>query len=116
MDMSRAWDPDRMDALLLLVPHKGAHNYRGKGDFHLDPQGRIARRRSGRIAPFIYSGIQLLSKRLLRDAPEGPFSTNVLWNRAIEEGRLFGIAFTGQWFEVGTPEAIRPTEAALARF
>ncbi|MHA6317560.1 nucleotidyltransferase family protein [Altererythrobacter sp. CAU 1778] len=112
-DLSHAWDADQMDALLLVVPHTGAHNFRGKGDFHLDAAGRVTRRRSGRIAPFIYSGIQLVSHRLLRDAPEGPFSTNVLWSRAIEEGRLFGIGFTGQWFEVGTPDAIRPTEAAL---
>ena len=75
--------------------------------------GRVTRRRSGRIAPFIFTGIQLVSHRLLRDAPQGPFSTNVLWDRAIEQGRLFGIAFTGQWFEVGTPEAIPATEAAL---
>ena len=114
-ELSDQWDDDRMDALLLMVPHKGAFNYRGKGDFHLDSHGRVSRRRSGRIAPYIYSGIQLLSKRLLRDAPEGPFSTNVLWTRAMEEGRLFGHAFTGSWFEVGTPDMIRPTEAALAR-
>jgi MurNAc alpha-1-phosphate uridylyltransferase len=50
---------------------------------------------------------------LLRDAPEGPFSTNILWNRAIEEGRLYGLSFSGLWFEVGTPQAIRPTEEAL---
>ena len=75
--------------------------------------GKVSRRRSGRIAPFIYTGIQLVSHRLMRGAPEGPFSTNVLWNRAIEEGRLYGVAFTGQWFEVGTPQAIAPTEAAL---
>jgi len=112
-DLSDAWDPERMDALLALVPHLGAHNFRGKGDFGMDPAGRVSRRRSGRIAPFIYTGIQLVSRRLLRDAPEGPFSTNVLWDRAIEEGRLYGIAFTGQWFEVGTPEAIPATEAAL---
>ena len=62
----------------------------------------------------MFTGIQLLSKRLLRDAPDGPFSTNILWDRAIEEGRLFGAAFTGQWFEVGNPGAIAPTEAALA--
>ena len=115
-DLSEAWDPDRMDALLLLVPHTGAHNYRGKGDFHIDSVGRVSRRRSGRIAPFIYSGIQLVSHRLLRDPPDEPkFSTNILWSRAIEEGRLFGIAFTGAWFEVGTPEAIKPTEEALQR-
>jgi MurNAc alpha-1-phosphate uridylyltransferase len=114
-ELSLAWDPERMDALLLLVPHAGAHNYVGKGDFHCDPRGRISRRRSGRIAPFIFTGIQIVSHRLLRDSPEGPFSTNVLWSRAIGEGRLFGTTFTGQWFEVGDPAAIAPTEAALKR-
>ena len=85
--------PQRMDALLLLVPHARRAQ--------LSPARAIStsirsagsrRRRSGRIAPFIYTGIQLVSHRLLRDAPEGPFSTNVLWQRAIEEGRLYGIA------------------------
>ena len=113
-DLSAAWDADKMDALLLLVPHKGAANFRGKGDFHMGPDGRLRRRRSGRIAPFIFTGIQLVSKRLLRDAPEGPFSTNLLWDRAIEEGRLYGLTFAGRWFEVGTPQAIRPTELMLA--
>ncbi|MCB2067768.1 MAG: nucleotidyltransferase family protein [Erythrobacter sp.] len=112
-DLSAAWNPDAMDALLLLVPHKNAHNFRGKGDFKMDARGKLTRRQSGRIAPYIFSGIQLVSKRLLRDAPAGPFSTNVLWSRAIEEGRLYGLAFSGQWFEVGTPQAIKPTEAAL---
>lgn len=114
-ELSESWDAEEMDALLLLVPHSGAFNYRGKGDFGMDPRGRIARRRSGRIAPFIYSGIQLVSHRLMRDAPEGPFSTNILWTRAIEEGRLFGHQFSGEWFEVGEPSAIGPTEAALQR-
>ena len=112
-DLSAVWDAERMDALLLLVPHKGAHNFRGKGDFHMDSAGRLQRRRSGRIAPFIFTGIQLVAKRLMRDAPDGKFSTNILWSRAIEEGRLFGTPFTGQWYEVGTPDAIKPTEAAL---
>lgn len=112
-DLSAMWDPARMDALLLLVPHKSAFNFRGLGDFNMDGAGRVTRRTEARLAPFIFSGIQLASKRLLRDAPTGPFSTNVLWSRAIEEGRLFGIPFTGKWFEVGSPEAIRPTEEAL---
>ena len=86
-----------------------------RSDFNMDPLGRLSRRRSGRIAPFIFTGIQLVSHRLLRDAPEGAFSTNILWERAIEEGRLFGTGFTGQWFEVGTPQSIRPTEEALQR-
>ncbi len=95
-ELSESWNPDEMDALLLLVPHTGAFNYRGKGDFQMDPLGRISRRRSGRIAPFIYSGIQLVSHRLLRDAPQGAFSTNLLWSRAIEEQRLYGLCFAGR--------------------
>lgn len=112
-DLSGAWDAEAMDALLLVIPHKSARNFAGRGDFQMDARGRLTRRRSGRIAPFIFTGIQLVSKRLLRDAPEGPFSTNLLWNRAIVEGRLYGLAFTGEWFDVGTPAAIRPTEEAL---
>lgn len=112
-DLSQRWDPDAMDALLLVVPHSRAANFDGPGDFHMDALGHLSRRRPGRIAPFIYTGIQLVSHRLLRDAPEGAFSTNVLWNRAIEKGRLFGASFTGEWFEVGTPQSIGPTEHAL---
>ena len=114
-DLSARWDAQEMDALLLLVPHVRACNFTGPGDFYMDPAGRLSRRRASRIAPFIYTGIQLVSHRLLRDAPDGAFSTNLLWNRAIEEDRLYGVAFTGQWFEVGTPQAIRPTEDALRR-
>lgn len=113
-ELSAHWKPAEMDALLLVVPHSRAMNFRGPGDFHMDPVGRLTRRRPGRIAPFIYTGIQLVSHRLLRDAQEGPFGTMTLWERAIEEGRLFGANFTGQWFEVGTPQAIKPTEEALA--
>ncbi|SHN49806.1 nucleotidyltransferase family protein [Erythrobacter sanguineus] len=112
-ELSRRWNPEQMDALLLLVPHARAANFNGPGDFHMDPLGKLTRRRDGRIAPFIYTGIQLVSQQLLRDAPEGPFSTNILWNRAIAEGRLYGLSFGGLWFEVGTPQAIRPTEEAL---
>jgi len=114
VELSDRWDPAIMDALLLVVPHPRAHHHLGLGDFHLDAAGRISRRRPGRVAPYIYIGIQIVSHRLLRDAPEGPFSTNVLWQRAIEEGRLYGLVHTGEWFEVGTPEAVAPTEMRLA--
>jgi len=114
-ELSVRWDPAEMDALLLVVPHARAHNFSGPGDFHMDASGKLKRRSSGRIAPFIYTGIQLVSHRLLRDAPEGNFSTNILWTRAIEEGRLYGVSFGGLWFEVGTPQSIAPTEDALKR-
>ena len=113
-DLSQHWDAERMDALLLVVPHARARNFAGAGDFTMDPIGRLKRRGSGRVAPYIYTGIQLVSHRLLADTPEGPFSTNVLWNRAIDKGRLFGTVFTGQWLEVGQPSHVAATEGYLA--
>lgn len=112
-DLSARWNPDEMDALLLVVSHARAVNFRGAGDFHMDAVGRLSRRKPGRIAPFIYTGIQIVSHRLLGDAPDGPFGTMTLWERAMQKGRLFGTSFTGLWFEVGTPQAIKPTEEAL---
>ena len=107
------WDDERMDALLLLVPLARAQNHRGMGDFHMRRDGRLRRRQRSHVAPFVFTGIQMISKRLLREAPEGPFSTNFLWNRAIEEGRCFGAVHQGLWFDVGTPKSISLTESAL---
>ncbi len=113
-DLSDAWDSATMDALLLVVPRARAFEHRGKGDFHLEPDGRLRRRGADEdSAPYIFIGAQIVSHRLLRDAPEGPFSTMVLWERAIAEGRLFGAVHRGEWFDVGTPEAIPPAEARL---
>ncbi|GMM93885.1 nucleotidyltransferase family protein [Qipengyuania sp. MTN3-11] len=114
-DLSAHWDAERMDALLLLVPHDQTLNFDGTGDFYMDGRGRLRRKIAGRIAPFIYTGIQLVSHRLLRDAPAGKFSTNLLWDRAIGEGRLYGLAFSGDWIEVGRPEHIARAEEAIGR-
>ena len=114
-ELTNVWDPGRMDAMLLLVRHTGARNYQGVGDFYLDPWGRVTRRKPGRVAPYVYTGIQLVSHRLLDDAPKGAFSTNLLWDRAIAAGRLYGCVHTGEWFEVGEPGHIAPTVALLER-
>ena len=111
--LASQWDDSRMDALLLLVPLARALNHRGMGDFHMERTGRLRRRERSHVAPFVFTGIQMVSKRLLRDSPDGPFSTNLLWDRAIEEGRCFGAVHQGLWFDVGTPECIQLTETAL---
>jgi MurNAc alpha-1-phosphate uridylyltransferase len=111
--LASQWDDAKMDALLLLVPQARALNHKGMGDFHMDRAGRIRRREKSHVAPFVFTGIQIVSKRLLREAPEGPFSTNILWNRAIEEDRCFGAVHQGLWFDVGTPQSIQLTETAL---
>ena len=113
--LASQWDASRMDALLLLVPHARAGNHGGLGDFHMDPAGRLRRRGKARIAPFVFTGIQIMAKCLLEGAPEGPFSTNILWDRAIAKDRLYGAVHQGLWFDVGSPPAIRATEDALAQ-
>ena len=112
--LASLWRDEDMDALLLLVPLANAGNHSGQGDFHVKTDGRLARREKGKVAPFVFTGIQLVSKRLLRDAPEGPFSTNILWDRAIADGRCFGAVHQGLWFDVGNPAAIKATERAIA--
>lgn len=109
------WDEARMDALLLLVPLARAHCHNGRGDFHLSPAGLLSRRRARGIAPFVYTGIQIVSRRLFRvELPRGPFSTNLLWDRAIEAGRCFGAVHQGLWFDIGRPENIRKAEEILS--
>ena len=103
-----------MDALLLLVPLARAHCHTGQGDFHMNAAGLIRRKKPGSVAPFVYTGIQMLSKRLFEgDMPDGPFSTNILWDRAIAAGRCFGSCHQGLWFDVGAPANIRKTEEIL---
>ncbi|MCH4892731.1 NTP transferase domain-containing protein [Sphingomonas sp. SFZ2018-12] len=113
--LAQHWDDARMDALLLMVPLARANSHGGRGDFHLDSFGRITGRRApGRVAPFVFTGVQILSPRVIADWPEGPFSTNLFWQRAIEAGRAWGLPHQGLWFDVGTPRAIVETEALLA--
>lgn len=111
--MRRLWDPEQMDALLLVVPLARAHCHSGSGDFHMDPNGRLQRRKPGHVAPFVFTGVQIMSPRLLVDPPSDVFSTNIFWNRAIEAGRLYGVSHQGLWFDVGTPGAIPVVESML---
>ena len=112
--MRQRWDETRMDALLLMVPHARAHCHNGRGDFHLDGNGLVSRRKASRVAPFVWTGIQILHPRLLIDPPADKFSTNVFWDRAIEAGRCYGMVHQGLWFDVGTLPAIKLTEAIIA--
>lgn len=109
-----AWDGASMDVLMLLIPLEAAYNSQGIGDFNMDADGRLSRRQGNAPATYVWTGIQMLSKRLIVDPPEDVFSTNVFWDRAIAEGRCMGIVHEGLWFDVGYPAAIAATETKLA--
>ena len=105
-----AWDPEVMDILLLVAPTATSLGYEGAGDFVMDPEGRLERRGERDVAPFIYAGVAILKPDLFAETPEGAFSLNRLFDRAIARGRLHGLRLDGQWLHVGTPEAIQAAE------
>lgn len=112
--LAEAWVDARMDGVLLLQPTVTAVGYDGRGDFVLGPDGRIRRRRELEVAPFLFSGVQILHPRLFENSPDGFFSLNLLYDRAIEAGRLYGIRHDGAWYHVGTPRHLAEVEARLA--
>jgi MurNAc alpha-1-phosphate uridylyltransferase len=112
--LAEAFDPERMDALLLLAPAAGSIGYAGRGDFTMASDGRLTARPERDVAPFVYAGAAILSPRLFDGAPQGAFSLTKLFGRAIEGGRLHGLRLEGLWMHVGTPEAIGEAEQAIA--
>ncbi len=108
--LANAWDGEHMDALLLLHFTADAFGYDGDGDFLVDALGALTRRPEREVSPYLFTGIQILHPRLFEGAPEGPFSLNVLYDRAMEAGRLHGIVHDGEWFHIGTPEGLAEAE------
>jgi MurNAc alpha-1-phosphate uridylyltransferase len=109
--MSHHWNPRLMDCLLLLAPLSTSIGYSGRGDFDMGPEGRISRRGDRQVVPFAFAGVSICSAAIFKDVPEGPFSLNLLWDRALAKQRLYGVRLDGRWMHVGTPEALREAEA-----
>ena len=108
-----AFDPARMDALLLLASSAGSIGYAGRGDFAMGADGRLRKRAEREVAPFVYAGAAILAPALFNAAPPGAFSLTALFDRAAEAGRLHGLRLEGVWMHVGTPDAIAQAEAAI---
>lgn len=111
--MIDAWDEGSMDALLLIAETVKSVGYHGRGDFDMAKDGALTRRTERSVTPFAYAGAAILHPRLFEGAPEGPFSMNSLFDKAIENGRLFGVQMEGLWLHIGTPDAIRAAEYAV---
>jgi len=113
--MIQMWDGEAMDGLLLMASMVTAMGYEGRGDFVLDAEGHVMRPGENALTPFAYPGVQIVHPRLFENAPEGEFSTNILWDRAIAAKRLYGTRLDGVWIHVGTPQARDEAEAYLAK-
>lgn len=112
--LAEAFDPARMDAVLLLAATAASRGYDGRGDFSVDTEGRLTRRGEGQVTPFVYAGAIVTNADWFGNTPDGPFSLNLLFDRAIGRGRLYGIRLDGLWMHVGAPDAIAEAEACYA--
>jgi len=112
-DLAGRWDPAQMDALLLLADAQDSLGYGGAGDFVLGKDGRLTRRAQDETAPYVFAGVSIAHPRLFAGSPQGAFSLNPLWDRAIAAGRLFGATLKGEWMHIGTPEALEAAEQHL---
>jgi MurNAc alpha-1-phosphate uridylyltransferase len=111
--LAAAFDPTRMDALLLLATSISSIGYTGRGDFAMGPDGRLMRRGEREVVPFIYSGAAILTPAFFEGVAPGPSSMSPLFDRAIENERLYGLRLEGLWMHVGTPDAVKAAEEAI---
>jgi MurNAc alpha-1-phosphate uridylyltransferase len=112
--LAAAFDAERMNAILLMQRTVAAVGYEGSGDFFLDPLGTPRRRGEREIAPYIFTGVQLLHRRAFDYIDETVFSLNRIYTRAEQDGRLGAIVHDGEWYHVGTPDGLEATRARLA--
>ncbi|GAB5468583.1 MAG: nucleotidyltransferase family protein [Rhodospirillales bacterium] len=111
--LAAQWNPEKMDALLLMQPTVSAQGYDGPGDFRMEAEGRLSLRPERELAPFVFSGLQILSPRLFAGCEVEPFALMRLYRTAAHTGRLYGVRHEGTWFHVGTPEDLAKTEESL---
>ena len=111
--LAEAFDPARMDILLLMAPTTTSIGYTGRGDYGMLPDGALRKRREHQVVPFVYAGAAIMSPSLFADAPAGEFSLTRMFDRANEQERLFGLRLDGVWMHVGTPDAVEAAEEAV---
>ncbi len=107
------WEPETMDALLLTMLTPRVIGYCGRGDWRLQPDGQVSRRREWEIAAYVYASVQIIKPALFRDGPTGAFSTNLIWDHLIEAERLFAVVHDGAWFHVNAPDELAEIDPLL---
>ncbi len=111
--LARAWDPERMDTILLLAEREMSIGFEGAGDFFHEPDGSLRFRGEAPSAPYAYMGVHITRPQIVDDGPNGPFSLSQTWRRMATQGRLHGRVLNGFWMHVGDPVSRDEAEAKL---
>lgn len=113
--LAAAWDPDRMDILLLIAATTSSQGVDWLGDFSFEPDGRLKKRQERMVAPFVYAGVGIVKPELFQAETREVFPLAPYFFAAAAQDRLFGLRLDGVWLHVGTPEAIEEAELTVAR-
>jgi MurNAc alpha-1-phosphate uridylyltransferase len=111
--MAEAFDPARMDILLLMAATTSSIGYHGPGDYAMLPDGGLRKRREHQVVPFVFAGAAILSPSVFSAAPAGEFSLTKIFDAVGEQERLYGLRLDGVWMHVGTPDAVEAAEEAF---
>ncbi|WP_343698313.1 N-acetylmuramate alpha-1-phosphate uridylyltransferase MurU [Caulobacter sp.] len=112
--MVAAWDPSRMEVLLMLAPTATSLGFHDSGDVFLEDEGSVRFKAAGETGPLVYVGVHICDPAIVRDGPEGPFSLTPLWKTLAADGRVHGVTPDGLWMHVGDPVTRDKAEARLA--
>jgi MurNAc alpha-1-phosphate uridylyltransferase len=113
--LKRAWDPQAMDLLLLLVARGRGLGFEGPQGFFRDAAGRLTHSTSTEVvSPYVNVGFGIMKPQILDDQPKtGAFPIHPTWRRLQEAGRLHGAVMDAFWMHVGDPAAREAAEARL---
>ena len=113
--LQQTWNPQKMDALLLMMRTEKARGFTVSGDFALEADGRLWRKDLPPPRPYVWIGAQIVKPELFAQPPSHVFSNNHVWNLAETSNRLYGLEHDGTCFHVGTPEDWQLANELLAQ-
>lgn len=112
--MMEVWNPEIMEALLLLMPTHKARGFADHGDFWMEKNGRVWRMDSPRPRPYVWISAQILTPNLFKNIDKDSFSNNEIWDNVERHQELYGLEHDGTCYHVGTPEDLTQANDLLA--
>lgn len=110
-NMIMVWDDTKYDMMLMLQPLEKAYGAGNNGDYLLDANNRLVRRKDKDVkAPYLYGGVLICHPRVFDNEPEGRYWLIDIFDRLQKAGRLGYYIHQGKWFHVGNPEATQIAE------
>ncbi|MEQ8558263.1 MAG: nucleotidyltransferase family protein [Henriciella sp.] len=106
-DLADAYDPTKMDEILLLADKHRTLGFGGAGDFFRAGDGTITHRGEADEAPWAYAGLRIVKPALYAAYDTEPFSAFRIWSDLLPKGRMHGLPLDRFWLHVGDPQALK---------